>query len=294
MVNEMSTELVVPVQKKGKELIFQDQVKAWLETVSAGKELFVSVVPSNVRRKYPNSFSVGFIAWIGVTGMDLVGEVVMRLHSGWTPLDETQQAVFSGMVFGPAFAAAIVSSWIAHKGDKRTAAIWDSVVEFEKQGLSAWLKARYGLIVSDETLKEMAEKILSNQATQFSDDEGSIWVLRDTPPDAAGNVSWFVEEQQLTVVEEPAMLEASVVEVVLPGEAKTLHDSILNRLDVLKAYSLSVESSHNVSRSEQEARQAILSYRKLEALGEGAHGYAELVDVLSAVNEDLLAIVTRS
>lgn len=289
----MSTNLVVPAQKKGKELISQAQAEDWLEKVSDGKELFVSVIPGSIRRPLTNSFAVGTIAFLGTSLIDLIPAIFIRALSGWTPLDEPQQAMFLGLVLSPGLAVAAVSSLIASKGDKRRAAVWTAISEFEKQGLSAWLKARYGLTVSDGTLKDITEKVLFNEPSEFSDDRGKTWNLRNAVPDGSENVSWFVEEEQPAAVEEFVALEVSIAQVTLPSEAKTLHDSIQNRLDTLKAYSLSIESSHNVSRSEQETQQAILSYRKLEALGEEVSGYVELIEVLSAVNEDLLAVIKR-
>lgn len=291
-----STDLVIPAQRK-RQLISQESADSWLSEVSTGKDLFRSVISSAVATKIlkPKRETVAdaiVIPW----SLALGGTMAAILAGILTPgnfedvLDHLNLFGQAGLFLGPATIVGGVGGLFGNRvGNKKS--IKRAIVQaFQEKGLRNWLKARYGIDIHDETLSGVAAYLLEGKESSFVDKSGRGWLIR---PSGSGEAAskWLVEEQKIvqsTEASTVAVVDAS--EIVLPGEAQTLYDSITARVKMLDSYALTVESSHTVRRAEQEAKQVVASYQKLEALNESASGEAALVEVLAAVNEELLEV----
>lgn len=291
-----STDLVIPAQRKS-QLISQETADSWLSEVSTGKDLFQSVIPSSVATKIfkPKRETVAdaivlpfSLTLVGTMGAVLAGLFVPGNFEG--ALDHLNLLGQAGLFLGPATVIGGVGGLFGNRiGNKKL--MKRAVVQaFQEKGLRNWLKARYGIDIHDETLSGVAGHLLEGKESSFVDKTGRGWLIRPSGSGAAAS-KWLVEEQKIVQSTEAstiAVIDAS--EIVLPGEAQTLYDSITARVTMLDSYNLTVESSHTVRRAEQEAKQVVASYQKLEALNESASGEAALVEVLAAVNEELLEV----
>lgn len=296
MVDEMSTELVVPGQKKGKEFLTQEQVKNWLTEVSTGSSSFVSVVPAKLVRdfeafsKYSNMWGFTGVLFASISLIDMVIFAFPSTASGGG-YTEMGFGLYFAAICGPAAGmSGLVPLLLPHWMRRKRKQV-NSIMALQALGVQSWLKARYGITVPRDVLPRIALDAWIGREIKFADVTNRQWIM--VPFRAETNEThWRIEEKKTETRVEAVTAEAAVSSVViLPNEAKTLHESIKTRLGVLGGYNLSVDSAHSVRRAEQEAAQAISTYQKLDRLGEAESGYSGLVEVLSEVNEELHHVV---
>lgn len=298
--NTVSTDLVVGTKPKSKYAVSRATAEAWLEEASFGKELFIPLVSLRASQAVASEASVsvpslsaqfgGLGALFGVMGgMFTMTAQVAASHSHHLASGNLLDSLlFLGV---PGVIAGLGSAPFISKSRAKHSLLLNQLEAVHSQGLRSWLKARYGLVVTDEVLKQSVVGMLEDGSVPvFEDVSGREWVLR---PSHADGSAWLVDQFVPTVDSEAVTVETVVDEVVLPGEAGVIYSSVMGRLAILSAYSLSAESSHNVKRVREDVRQAIVTFRKWEALGGDSSGEDKLVVVLSALNEELLAIVNH-
>lgn len=285
-----STDLVIaPVHKGRKELVSASGVQAWLDEVSSGERLFTGVVPrgmdygENVWLNSTLAGSLGGLAGMLATGMvSAVGPVDLSIILGLFGAGAAT-GFFGGLPFFKRNES---------RGQKR----FNLILAIQRLGLQNWLKARYGLEVDEQTLNSIAYKSLHNYlAINFTDVSGRNWQVEysDGRNKFAVVPLEVTSDREVRVVNADSVvsMKAEVVESPLPGEAGSLLSSVRSRLTALKALSLGVESSHVVKRVEEDIRQAVATFRKLESLGAGFDGVERLVFVLNALNDELRGLV---
>jgi len=172
--------------------------------------------------------------------------------------------------------------------------------------VEVWLEDVYGESFSDEDVRRMAEFIIVNEVPLqvFVAESGRSYQLKssESEPGAAEQAYYLVEQREAVVVGERAaesVLElpevASDSEVALPESVDALLVSLLGRLSRLKTVGSDVEVSHQVSRMQQDAQQALFTYQKLMKLGD-PDGVVEagraLSEVLGLLNDEARMLVT--
>lgn len=293
MVDEMSTELVVPTQgSKKKLLVSQEAAEFWVSDVSKGKELFTSVIPTLNAEQVAYASRGGtsanaivtFVFGLAGSGMaDLL--VFMPMQGDQPNLAITGMALASLLV--PITAVSAVAAFINKRHHRWGEKWWKVIHTVQSTGLRAWLKARYGVRVDDEGLASLASQVLEGKEHAFTDTSGKTWLMRPVNAESA-SPQWLVEKKQNATASEAEVVDVNIDAVKpLPKKAKALYANIVAQVETLNSYPLTVESSHAVRRSEQEAEEIIASYRKLEALNARNAGDAALVEVLSAINDEL-------
>lgn len=285
LVNNHSQSLAIAVKPGKHEIVSESDARAWLDEVSSGKNLFVSIVREEIAKKWwaaTNSTEIKIFTANGV-GFGLLGGIIpaIPLHWDWITL--------GGVGIVGALSLGVLANRISHRDFKKSKKIWDKIKQVEERGFRYWLKARYDITLAEESSEEIVERLLLEYATNFIDLKGQPWVIKYSHEDKG----WFVEPRKSSTVDEAKTIEKVIVEAALPGESGVIFGSIESRLNMLKNYSFAAETSHNLLRIKEDARQAIVSFRKLEALGEGESGENQLVRILSALNDELLAVIQQ-
>jgi len=310
-MNDSQITDLVAVSKNisSKELAFRAEAQNWLNRMSLGFEPFRPLITSNqsqslIKRThfmgalalwtYPSA-PVGAAA--GLATFVQTGKEFFLAEPGLVVLG------LAGFIAGAVTLIGVpLGKLTQHKSNKK----YTEVYLITRRGLKNWLKARYDIEVSKGQLDKLMDypsihanvygEDTSSYGIQFVDVDGLKLVLNTNENNSEGwNVTAYKEDK----VEEPieaervSSLEELTTKVVLPGEANTIFGSISNRVSQLEQYSLETEASHNILRIVQDAREAVATYSKLEVLGEAETGLTDLVEVLSILNEELLAIVRK-
>lgn len=188
----------------------------------------------------------------------------------------------------------------------RNAVVVSKMVTVTVSLVEVWLEDVYGESFSDEDVRLMAEAIIVNEVPSeiFVAESGRPYQLKssESEPDAAEQAYYLVEQREAVVVGERAaesVLELPEVvsdsEVALPESVDALLVSLLGRLSRLKTVGSDVEVSHQVSRMQQDAQQALFTYQKLMKLGD-PDGVVEagraLSEVLGLLNDEARMLVT--
>lgn len=292
MSEVVSMELATSSMKRGrKELVSASGVQAWLEKMSSGEGSFTSIVPGRAaRRASENNFAVSLVTTS--IASTLVGAVTISALPLYGSLNVLE-------IIGFVAATPLVVTGSAFPFFKRSSSrqklLWAQLQTVQSAGLAAWLKARYGLEVSEGTLGKVTEKILLGEYPIFADLSGGNWRVERSRVDNTIVVVPFEdakdrEKQVVRVVGRGAEADL-VTKVELPGELGSLLAGVESRLSALKLLSLAVESSHVVKRVEEDLRQALLSYRKLDVLGASVEGSGQLAVVLGALSDELRGLV---
>lgn len=310
MTDSKITDLV-PASKRlnSKELAFKAEAQNWLKRMSLGVEKFSPLISSQksqsliAKSRFTNALArwtyptapVGSFA--GVATLLPMGKESLLSEPTLAPL------ILVGFTIGATvFIGAPLSKFTQHRSRKK----YTETHLIIQQGLKNWLKARYDIEVNEEQMEKLMKypilhaKAYLNEASEygidFVDVNGRKWVFNTDKNKSEG---WNVTAYEEKVIEKPVeperatSLKELTEEVVLPGEANAIFESISNRVAQLEQYSLETEASHNILRIVQDAREAVATYKKLDALGEAGTGLADLVEVLSILNEELLAIVRK-
>jgi hypothetical protein len=238
------------------ELISTGAVQEWLNSVSSGTSLFGSLLPkaSAIHELTDRTADKwAFTAILGSFGA-VLGSIPGLI------IDPTTWSSLIGAGAGVTLTAGSVL-FAGSKVVNKTRIRSEKIKKVQAQGLQAWLKSRYGILVNIPVLTVLAYDSLLGRSSSFVDIKGQSWVMKYSEKDSG----WFVEPEK----------------------------SIESRLDLLKNYSFAAKTSHNLLRISEDARQAVVSFRKLEALGEGESGESQLVRVLSALNDELLAVIQQ-
>ena len=191
----------------------------------------------------------------------------------------------------------------------RNAVVVSKMVIVTASLVEVWLEDVYGESFSDEDVSQMAEFIIVNEVPSeiFVAESGRSYQLKssESEPGAAEQAYYLVEQREAVVVGERAaesVLELPEVvsdpEVALPESVDALLVSLLgrlSRLSRLKTVGSDVEVSHQVSRMQQDAQQALFTYQKLMKLGD-PDGVVEagkaLSEVLGLLNDEARMLVT--
>jgi hypothetical protein len=266
------------------ELISTGAVQEWLNSVSSGTSLFGSLLPkaSAIHELTDRTADKwAFTAILGSFGA-VLGSIPGLI------IDPTTWSSLIGAGAGVTLTAGSVL-FAGSKVVNKTRIRSEKIKKVQAQGLQAWLKSRYGILVNIPVLTVLAYDSLLGRSSSFVDIKGQSWVMKYSEKDSG----WFVEPEKSITADEAKTIEKVIVEAALPGELGVIFGSIESRLDLLKNYSFAAKTSHNLLRISEDARQAVVSFRKLEALGEGESGESQLVRVLSALNDELLAVIQQ-
>jgi len=286
LINKDSRSLDISIKSGKHELLSNSEAHAWLKEVASGKSLFTSVISLNVSKRLEgevySGVTVGTGTMLGIS-LGLVGAVIPATILNWDLLTVSGVGTASLAFLGT------IANRVSSKYYKNFVRIWDELKHVEEQGLRSWLKARYDITLTKESSEALAEFLLRGHATDFVDIKEQPWVVKYSEEDKG----WFVEPRKPSTIDEAKTVEKVIVETALPGESGVIFGSIELRLDTLKNYSFAAETSHNLLRIKEDVRQAVVSFRKLEALGEGESGESQLVRVLSALNDELLTVIQQ-
>jgi hypothetical protein len=310
MTDSKITDLVPTSKKPSKnEVIFRAGAQNWLKRMSLGVEQFSPLISSQKSQSliaksrfmhawalwtYPTA-PVGSFA--GVATLLPMGREFLLSEPSLIPLVIVGCTVGAIVLIG-----APLSKLTQHRNRKKYA----ETHLINQQGLKNWLKARYGIEVNEEQMEKLMKypnlhakaylRETSEYGIDFVDVNGRKWVFNTNKDKSKG---WHVTAYKETAVEKPieservTSLKELTEEVALPGETNAIFESISSRIAQLEQYSLETEASHNILRIVQDTREAVATYKKLDALGEADTGLADLVEVLSILNEELLAIVRK-
>lgn len=286
-----STELVVKNSNAVELSVTADVVKTWLANTESGNNLFAPVLKAaevnelHFAQKSSTFDSVSIIAAVPTIMSSMSGIGLAYTHN--------IGLVCLGFLLGPVVGAV---SWPFVRGKKKRAVIqWKYVKSVHTVGLRSWLHARYGITVSDGMISDVLDLMAVDSSVSFGDATGQGWMLK---ADASGSEPvWYVErdaaELAKTVAAEPKVVEAAVVEreSLLVGEAAVLYERIQSQVNMLRSYSLEAESSHNVLRVLEDARQAVATYEKWRFLNVDGAGDEKLIHVLTILDGELSALV---
>jgi hypothetical protein len=312
MTDSKITDLV-PTSKKpsSKEITFRTEAQNWLDRMSLGVEKFSPLISSQksqsliAKSRFANALALWTYptapmgTFTGLATLISMGREFLLSELALVPL------VLVGCTVG---ATALIGVPLSKLTQRKSRKKYAETHLINQQGLKNWLKARYGIEVNEEQMEELMKyptlhanaylylRETSEYNIDFVDVDGRKWVFNTDKDKSEG---WHVTPYKEKAVKKPIKSEQTTSlkeiteEVVLPGEANAIFGSISNRVAQLEQYSLETEASHNILRIVQDTREAIATYKKLDALGEADTGLADLVEVLSILNEELLAIVRK-
>jgi hypothetical protein len=280
-----SHDLAIAVKTGKRELVTAVEVQKWLNSVSSGTLLFNSVMDSAQAQKALTDAKTSDI-WVFPLATGIFG-AIPGMGAG---LVTDSQSLLPVIGLGIGGMIGSIPFFLANlKFAKNSRILVNKMQSVQAQGLQAWLKSRYGILVTVPVLSAIANTLLVGSAPRFTDTKNQRWIIKYSNNDSG----WFVEPEGTIIAAEAETVEATIVEIELPGESGVIFGTIESRLSMLKNYSFAAEISHNLLRIKEDARQAVVSFRKLEALGEGESGESQLARVLSALNDELFAIIQQ-
>jgi len=280
-----SHELAIAVKTGKRELVTAVEVQKWLNSVSSGTLLFNSVVDSTHAQNALTNAKTNDI-WVYPLATGIFG-AIPGMCTGMVT-DSNSLLPVIGLGIG-GMATAIPVFFANLKFAKNSRILVNKMQSVQAQGLQAWLKSRYGILVTAPVLSAIANTLLVGITPRFTDTKNQRWIIKYSNNDSG----WFVESEGTIIAAEAETVEATIVEIELPGESGVIFGNIESRLSMLKNYSFAAEISHNLLRIKEDVRQAVVSFRKLEALGEGESGESQLARVLSALNDELFVIIQQ-
>jgi len=310
-MNDSQITDLVAVSKNisSKELAFRAEAQNWLNRMSLGFEPFRPLITSNQSQSL-----IAKTRFMGALALWTYPSAPVGAAAGLATFAQTGKEFFlaepglvvlglAGFIAGAVTLIGVpLSKLTQHKSNKK----YTEVYLITRRGLKNWLKARYDIEVYKGQLDKLMDypnfhaKDYGRDASEFGiafvDVNGRKWVFNTDKDKSEGwHVTAYGEKtvEKAVEVERVASLEELTTKVVLPGEANIIFGSISNRVSQLEQYSLETEASHNILRIVQDAREAVATYSKLEVLGEAETGLTDLVEVLSILNEELLAIVRK-
>jgi hypothetical protein len=310
MTDSKITDLVLTSKKPSKnEVIFRAEAQNWLKRMSLGVEKFSPLISSQksqsliAKSRFTNALACWTFPTAPVGGFAGI-MTVLPLGKEFF-INETGLAalILVGCIFGT---TAVVGTPLSKLTQYKSRKKYAETYLINQQGLKNWLKARYGIEVNEEQMEKLMKypslhakadlRETSEYNIDFVDVNGRKWVFNTDKDKSEGwHVTAYKEKavEKFIELERATSLKELTEEVTLPGEANAIFGSISSRVAQLEQYSLETEASHNILRIIQDAREAVATYNKLEVLGEADTGFIDLVEVLSILNEELLAIVRK-
>jgi len=300
--------------KRGrKEIVSQDNLSSWLEEARSGETLISTVLLTGMKKK---NYGIGDMlereaesvskasAWAYSSPVALFG-ALSGFGGSWAinaltmvNTNTTLPISFGGAISVSLIGAAIFGSgffsWLC-SASKKDKAIWDDVVYVQSDGLRAWLQTRHDITVSDKILQKVAIAMLKFQRSIFFIDvSGHKWVLCVRGPGDEYQLEpapIYAKTDVQTASLQQAPVKIAVGTVSLPKPAQKTVDSIDTRLGQLHKFALNTEQSHVVTRTVEDAREAVAAFERLDALGAGASGLEHLTSILRLLDRELEEIV---
>lgn len=292
----MSKDLVVQsnalvVREKFRDVAVVDDVQGWLQRMQSGSEFFTPVLGRSEALRIWKKTGVPLASTVVSMGGMIVGFIPMTwmMFSGFSEL--AYGSVMVGLSTVPAGLVA-ARPLLFRRRERMLKHVLVKQVELNREALKAWLKARYGIQVSDEVLKELIVEDKNNfdygrvAPVFFGDDQNNQWQIISDPdqPD-----SFFVRAAPKKLAErEISPIEVkSVVSAAVPVVAQAAFDALQSKFAVLEASDAGVELKHVVARSREDVRQALSLYERLSVLGREGEAAQLLATSLALVAEDV-------
>jgi len=308
---------VTDVKLGKREIVSANEAATWLQEAASGKGFLSSALVLQMKRSkiqettitrrasdlnrerlsqmfgLPFLISVvpGIVASFGIAGV--VGNM-----PGATDVS-IMSALAGGMFVIPLAVGASVTavSLPFYKPyQRRYVQMQNQLVSLQGEGVRAWLQSRYNIQVTDHIREFIAGNVLSSvPEIHFDDADGRWWTMKfDDTEEAYYVIPKSVEVSKADApsgLEKQADVILSVGAAHLDGELGQLGARIDTRLTQLHKFALSVEEAHVLSRTVEDAREAVNGFERLELLGAGESGSAYLLDVLRLLDSELESIV---
>lgn len=303
--NTGSQNKLVALKKGRKELVSQDAISSWLEEAQSGKSLLSPVIPFSADGAQleveAQGMSTGtkstYAAVLGAQGAILtaMGCWVANAVMASASLSHILPIWFDVSAIAAGAGLSGFGSYFFMSSNKKDKALWNTCLNVQSEGLRSWLWARYQVEVSDEALAVAAVDMLKHKETiSLLDSNDRNWVLRLN----IEKWNYQLEPRKIEVKpvhQETSLQQAPVTIAVgasfLPESAQKVVDSIDIRLSQLHKFALSTEQAHVVSRTVEDAREAVAAFERLDALGAGESGLERLTSILSLLDGELEKIV---
>jgi hypothetical protein len=308
---------VMDVKLGRRELVSANEAATWLQEAASGKGFLASVLLVQTKRSkieettiarrasdlnrdrlaqifgLPFLISVlpGIAASFGIA--DLVGDIPGA--TGVSVMSALAGSMFAiPFVAGASVTAASLPFYKPYQ--RRYVQAQKQLTSLQGEGVRAWLHARYNIQVTYHVREFIAGHVLSGTPEMhFDDADGRWWTMKfDTTEEAYYVIPKSVE---VSKVDAPSGLakQADVILSVgaahLDGELGQLGARIDARLTQLHKFALSLEEAHVLSRTVEDAREAVTGFERLELLGAAESGSAYLLDVLRLLDSELESIV---
>lgn len=289
----------IVVRAKRGVIVSADDAEFWLRDVGLGDELFHSLISFSQAAKLSESKESVKRNALAASGITLIGMLFTTMLTTPTGAFDTSLGSLTvlGSVVIPTIVVGGVAGLVTRSSAKRNRLWWNAIRKIQASGLALWLSRRYDINASEGALAAAAAATLKDNLNmaKFTDAEGRSRQLGPVYSSLTHQTSWQIAERETKQEQiiRPQLEVTSAEASELPGEAGRLHEQVVAQIRTLNTFALSVENTHIVQRAEKETAEAVSSYRQLEQLGRSDAGYAELLEVLSAVEADLKQIVEQ-
>jgi hypothetical protein len=314
MVNDLSG---MNVKLGQRELIPVAEAHGWLRETASGKGFLRSVLSVQTKHRKPNGETITRRA------SHLSVERVFELFAGPFVLSSLPAFIGSFSVAGAVgempgvSSASILLSLVGTMfvvpfgvGAIATAAMLpfykpyqqkyvhmqSQLMRLQGEGMKVWLRARYNIQVADSIQEFISTHVLQGTPEMYFDDvDGRWWTMKFNKAEEAYYV--VPKSVEVSMADAPSGLEKqadvilSVGAAHLDGELGQFGTRIDARLTQLHKFALSVEEAHVLSRTVEDAREAVTGFERLELLGAAESGAAYLLDVLRLLDAELESIV---
>jgi len=300
-----------------RELIPVTEAHDWLSETASGEGFLRSVLSVQTKHRKPNGETITRRAShlstervVDLSAAPFLLSVIPAFFASFSALNAGIEAsggsvliggfAFLGTMLGGPIGVGVVTSAAVlpfYKPYQRKYVHMQSqLMLLQGEGVKAWLQARYNIQVTDSVREFISTHVLQTTHEMYFDDvDGRWWTMKfDATEEAYYVIPKSVEVSKADApsgLEKQADVILSVGAAHLDGELGQLGARIDTRLTQLHKFALSVEEAHVLSRTVEDAREAVNGFERLELLGAGESGSAYLLDVLRLLDAELESIV---